>query len=311
MKHQLSKISALDTIKSLKEAEADLVRPEGNDGKRVYVQVRPQDIIERLELFQPRRPGYGLRKVDTQHVNRLATRITRKGELDPVLVVKLGAKWVVVDGHHRIAAYLKLKYKSPIKCEWFAGTVREAMDESLIRNEKTHLQVEQADKAEAAWTRTLMDWNGKEWSSSKSQVVTLTGASDGTVAQMRRAVKWHANYKTGADKHPTGEKLFTALGPDLRRHSWNKVKTVLLDLAPKEWDMNDAAAKLARNLVTRMTTKLSDDPEVTARALWLYDRDLCPNLVRALQEVMRSEKEAEGDEEFWEPYKRAGVVVDD
>ncbi|MFK4503544.1 glycosyltransferase A (GT-A) superfamily protein (DUF2064 family) [Bradyrhizobium japonicum] len=311
MKHQLSKITALETIKSLKEAEADLTRPEGHGGKPVYVQVRPQDIVERLELFQPRRPGYGLRKVDTQHVNRLATRITRKGELDPVLVVKIGAKWVVVDGHHRLAAYLKLKYKSTIKCEWFAGTVREAMDESLLRNEKTHLQVEQADKAEAAWTRTLMDWNGKGWSASKAQVVTLTGASDGTVAQMRRALKWHTNYKTGADKHPTGEKLFTALGSDLRRHSWNKVKSVLLDLAPKEWDMNDAAAKLARSLVTRMTTKLSEDPEVTARALWLYNRDLCPDLVKALQKVMKSEREAEGDEEFWEPYKRAGVVSDD
>ncbi|SFN95487.1 ParB-like nuclease domain-containing protein [Bradyrhizobium sp. Ghvi] len=311
MKHQLSKISALDTIKALKEAEADLVRPEGSDGKPVYAHVPPQDIAERLELFQPRRPGYGLRKVDTQHVNALATRITRKGELDPVLVVKLGSKWVVVDGHHRIAAYQKLKYKAPIKCEWFAGTVREAMDESLRRNEKTHLRVEQADKAEAAWTRTLMDWDGKGWSSSKAQVVTLTGASDGTVAQMRRVVKWHDNYKTGVDKHPTGEKLFRALGPDLRRHSWNKAKMVLLDLAPKEWDMNDAAAKLARGLVTRMTTKLSEDPEVTARALWLYDRDLCPNLVKALQDVMRSEKEAEGDEEFWEPYKRVGLVSDD
>jgi hypothetical protein len=75
--------------------------------------------------------------------------------------------------------------------------------------------------------------------------------------------------------------------------------------------MNDAAAKLARNLVTRMTTKLSDDPEVTARALWLYNRDLCPDLVKALQKVMKSEREAEGDEEFWEPYKRAGVVSDD
>jgi hypothetical protein len=79
---------------------------------------------------------------------------------------------------------------------------------------------------------------------------------------------------------------------------------VLLDLTPKEWDMNEAAAKLARNLVTRMTTKLSDDPEVTARALWLYDRDLCPKLIEALQEHMRSEEEEERDLEDKAAYER-------
>ena len=34
-------------------------------------------------------------------------------------------------------------------------------------------------------------------------------------------------------------------------------------------------------------------PEVTARALWLYDRDLCPQLIEALQKHMGSEEEAE------------------
>ncbi|MBR0971875.1 ParB/RepB/Spo0J family partition protein [Bradyrhizobium japonicum] len=306
MKHQLSKITPLETAKALHVAESQLERPEVTNGAPVYVQVRPHDIGERLELFQPRRPGYGLREVDTEYVKRLATRITRKGELDPVLVVKLAGRWVVVDGHHRLAAYRKLKLTTPIKCEWFAGTAREAMDAALLRNEKIHLPVEQADKSEAAWTRTLLDWNGKGWNSSKADIVKLTGASDGTVAQMRRVVKWHANFKSGVEKHPTGEKLSTALGPDLRRFSWNKVKTVLLDITPREWDMNEEAAKLARNLVMRMTTKLSDDPEVTARALWLYNRHLCPMLVEALQAVMRSEQEAERDLEDQEAYGRLG-----
>jgi hypothetical protein len=132
MKHQLGKISPRDTAQALKIAEAQLERPEVSNGGPVFVQVRPQDIKERLELFQPRRPGWGTRTLDAKHVNSLATRITRKGELDPVVVVKLSSDWVVVDGHHRIAAYLKLKWKDTIKCEWFAGTVRDATDEMLI-----------------------------------------------------------------------------------------------------------------------------------------------------------------------------------
>lgn len=294
MKHQLGKITVRDAAEALKTAEAQLEQPDATNGGPVYVQVRPQDIKERLEIFQPRRPGYGLRKVDARHVNNLKTRIERKGELDPVLVVKLGRQWVVVDGHHRVAAYLKLNRKEPIKCEWFPGSVREAADESLRRNEKAHLEVDQGDKHEEAWKRTLLGWG------SKSEVVKLTGASDGTVAHMRRTVKSHRDFnKTEQEPHrrQIGEKLHMRLGADLRVHSWNKVKEVLLDLSPHEVDENAAAANLSRNLRTRMTNKLSEDPEVTARALWLYDRDLCPKLVEALQQHIRERQQIEKAEE--------------
>jgi ParB-like nuclease family protein len=291
MKYQLGKISVRDTAEALKIAEAQLERPEVTNGGPVYVQVRPQDIRERLELFQPRRPGYGLRTLDTRHVGKLAVRIERK-DMDPVLVVKLGREWVVVDGHHRLAAYRKLKHAESIKCEWFAGTVREATDESLRRNEKTHLEVQQGDKHEEAWKRTLLGWG------SKRDVVKLTGCGDGTVAKMRRAMRSHREYnkKVQSDTDRLwGEKLHTQLGADLRVHAWSKVNRILLDLSPKQWDMNDAAARLANNITLRLTNKLSEDPEVTARALWLYDRDMYPALIEALQKHMREQQDEERD----------------
>jgi hypothetical protein len=294
MKHQLSKIRVIDTQRALREAEAQLVRPERNEGRPAFVHVPPQDIRERLELFQPRRPGWGTRTLETKHVNELAKRIKLKGDMDPVLIVKIGNQWVVVDGHHRLAAYRKLKHTDPIKCQWFAGSARAAMDESLRRNEKTHLRVVQGDKAEAAWARTLMDWDGNSWRTSKKQVVTLTGCSEGVVAHMRRVVRWHHGHVTRQEQTPMGETLCQALGDDLRKHSWNKVHGVAVGLTPKQSNLNEAAAKLARNLTTRMTTKLSEDPEVTAHALWLYDRDLCPALLDALQR--RIDKEAKGEQ---------------
>jgi hypothetical protein len=297
MKHYLSKITVHDTVKALREAERELERPEVTNGGPVYVQVRPQDIGQRLELFQPRRPGWGTRELDTKHVSKLKTRIDRKGELDPVLIVKLGSAWVVVDGHHRVAAYVKLKRTEPIKCEWFAGTVREAMDAGLRRNEKTHLEVDQADKAEAAWTRTLLDWNGAKWRTSRRDMVELTGCGDGTVAHMRRIVKWHYNSRTGAaDQHPMGETLCKALGHDLSMHSWNRVKEEAVGFTPKQRDANEAAAALARNLDNRMPILRTTDPEVTAQALWLYDRDMCSALADALQR--RVEKEAKGEQDL-------------
>ena len=311
MKHQLSKIAFSTPQRLCTPLKRSLERPEATNGGPVFVQVRPQDVSERLELFQPRRPGYGTRTLDTKHVNNLAVRIQRK-DMDPVLVVKLrtanpytgvvdGHEWVVVDGHHRLAAYRKLKHAAPIKCEWFSGTVREATDESLRRNEKTHLLVQQGDKAEEAWKRTLLGWG------SKRDVVKLTGCGEGTVAKMRRAVKCHREFnkteQSDADRL-WGEKLNTGLGADLRVHTWSKVNGVILDLTPKEWDVNDAAAKMARNLVMRMTDKLSEDPEVTARALWLYDPDLCPQLVEALQVHMGKHQEAERAEEDEADYGR-------
>lgn len=294
MKHQLSKLTVADTESALLSAEARLVRPEVNGGGPAYVQVKPKDIGECLELFQPRRPGYGTRTLETKYVNELATRITRKGELDPVTVVKLknglkrgGYEWIVVDGHHRIAAYLKLKRKETITCEWFAGSAREAADESLSRNEKIHLRVDQGDKAEEAWKRTLLGWG------SKAEVVGITGCGEGTVAKMRRAAARYQKHVSGAEKTPMGEKLYNAFRGGLREHKWSAVNRVLLDLTPTEWNAHDAAVKLSRNLTMRMTNKLSENPEVTAEALWLYDRTMCPELVEALKKRIGSEGEAE------------------
>jgi hypothetical protein len=197
-----------------------------------------------------------------------------------------------VDGHHRLAAYGKLKHTEEIKCEWFAGTAREAWDESVRRNEKIHLEVQQGDKAEAAWARTVVDWNGATWNTGKAEMVKLTGCSDGIVARMRKCVRCHADFnkreQTPKD-HLLGERLHTKLGPDLRRHTWTAVNRTYRDLKPEEQNKADYAAKLANLLNRRMTNLLSNDPEVTAQALWLYDEDLCPALVDALQRRIESE----------------------
>ena len=160
-----------------------------------------------------------------------------------------------------------------------------------------HKRIDQGDKAEAAWTWTLLDWDGNnKWSSSKSQVVSLTGCSEGVVAHMRRVVRWHHEQATGQVQTPMGETLCKALGHDLSMHSWNRVKEEAVGFTPKQRDANEAAAALARNLDNRMPILRTTDPEVTAQALWLYDRDMCSALADALQR--RVEKEAKGEQDL-------------
>jgi ParB-like nuclease domain len=138
-------------------------------------------------LFQPREFSYGARDVDPRHVGRLATLIKNLGELDPPIVVKLGKRWVVVDGHHRIAAYQQQRWPDQIKCLWFRGTAQEAADESQRQNSKIKLEVPLADKQEAAWKRTLTDPKGGVWS--RAYLSRLCGIAEGTIALMRRVAQ--------------------------------------------------------------------------------------------------------------------------
>lgn len=274
MKNRPSQINASVVADALQEAEQELEQPTSTE-RPLYVNVKPADIRVRLELFQPRRFSAGLKEVDPKHVKDLETRILRKGDLDPILIIKLRG-WVVVDGHHRLEAYRRLKRKTAIKCEWFTGTVREAADESLRRNELIKLPISHSDKQEEAWRRTLNGWG------SKNDVVQLTGVSEGIVAMMRRVVKQHRTQET-----PAGRELRQKLGPRLDTLSWSRVRMEWVGLTPSDFSLEEEAAKLARNLSKRMTNKLSENPEVTARALWLYDRNMCGDLVRALETVVK------------------------
>jgi hypothetical protein len=312
MKHQLGKskttevtpsqINAATAAKALAQAEKELVKPPSaaeepqwiggahithTDG-RVYVDLNTKQIATRIELFQPRRFSAGLRAVDPHHVKKLKTRIDRKGELDPVLVVRLGDEWVCVDGHHRIAAYGQKKPNGTIiKCEWFRGSALEAANESLKRNEVIKLPVNQSDRFEEAWRRTVNGWG------SKREVVELTGTSEGVVAMMRRVVKQHGEQST-----PHGRELRAKLGPDLSTYSWSRVRAewVGIEMTPGERDKQADAAKLARRINNKLTNLLSMDAAVTAEALWIYDQDLCRELVEELKQCVEREtrRETEG-----------------
>jgi hypothetical protein len=263
----------------LKEAERVLVRPKPTDVTELRIE--PRRIKTKTALFQPREFSYGARDVDTEHVNKLkrAAEIAG-GDLDPILVIKLGNNWVCVDGHHRLAAYGH--YHGAVPCVWFDGTVSEAVDESMERNKKLKLNVPQQDRLEAAWWRVLA---GRM---SKREICKLCSVSDGTVAQMRRIARQ-------AEASDVRGRLFRkrlevregsprAGRKALRTLSWSLAKLKHLGLEKKDITDETKAARLARRINARMTDTLSRDPNITARALRLYD----PKLPKALMEFWRT-----------------------
>ena len=174
------------------------------------VELLPSEVQMRPELFQPREFSFGLRATDRDHVKKLARAIGIQGELDPIVVIKLGKKFVCVDGHHRLEAYRAEKWVKPIKCEWFSGSVREAVDESVTRNAKDRLNVPQADRLEVAWKRVLLGWG------SKAEIVRLCCVGDGTVAHMRRVMK------LGREVTKQGKEFRNRLGFHLTETSWSQ-----------------------------------------------------------------------------------------
>jgi ParB-like chromosome segregation protein Spo0J len=256
----------------VKRATKEIQRPSKEDGLTVLVHA--QDVDTRPELFQPRIFAHGLQEVDESNVHKLMRRIGTVGELDPVVVVKLGARWVCVDGHHRLEAYRRLKWKEPIKAAWFPGDVRAALDHAVISNEVVKLDIPDRDRYEVAWQRVVLGWG------SKAEIARLADVSERLVGNMRMI---KAKYDKGDD---FSKQFRTLLGAELKAVTWRRAKMAHDGVTPGQMDKHEAAQKLAKELGRRLHHKLSEDPEVTAIALALYDRHLPQPLAGELQKFV-------------------------
>src|SRR5262249_15184435 len=226
--------------KVLAEAEKAFGRCDLKRGNRKYVSLRTSEIKKRLELFQPREFSYGARSVDGDWVKELARRIGIHGELDPVLVIRLGKEWVCVDGHHRIAAYRVRNHKKPIRCEWFAGTPAEAVDECMRRNSKDHLPIPLEDRCEEAWRRVLLSQG------SKKEISAACSISTSTVANMRKA-------KRDYERDP---KFAARVGRPLLETSWGLMLLARGNVDEKLIDLDESAEQLARTIRRRLSDLL-------------------------------------------------------
>lgn len=160
--------------------------PRGDQPERLPM----SSIKQATGLFQPRYDSiaYAPGRSDG-HVKGLA-RIVRAGrDLDPVTVVALGNEWFLVDGHHRLAAYAEAgrggDYAVPVRIENsdLRGQARLdwAIALSFADNQKSRLNISDADKADGAWRAVASGAEG-----SKRDLAATFGVSESTIANMRR-----------------------------------------------------------------------------------------------------------------------------
>ena len=166
----------------------------------------PVDTLTVLpELFQPRkteehgskRPTRSARDagvVFSEHVAKLAMHLGERGtDLDPILALRVGEQNIVIDGHHRRAAYIQ-KGRHDIPVQWFPGSPMAAYIEAGRQNFKDVAQSSEATKSQRAWDMvcSTLPWT-------REQIMTASAASRSNVGNMRRAFK---EYKQRGEEPP-------------------------------------------------------------------------------------------------------------
>lgn len=210
-------------------------------------------------LFQPR-------GTDEQHIALLAKAIQSRGSVEPILVLQAGDEAVVIDGHHRRAAYAKAKVRDGIPVTYFDGTVDEALAEAGRANSRTKLPMTNSERLNFAWRLVLMGAH------SKATIVDSASVSNGTVGNMRKVKEALGDAASGHDNWWRAQRA--AKGMPSYDESEDEREERLEALA------QGYADKLSRAL----GAKLRNNTEIAARALAIhFGRRLGP-LLKDLRE---------------------------
>lgn len=157
-----------------------------NEGKpaRTEETLPLSEIIARPDLFQVRGT------TDAKHVADLADIIrSTESDLDPLLLIELGEEAVVVNGHHRVAAYRAVYGDSdpthPVPVRWFVGNPVQALTKATGENSKSCLVMTREQRKDAATRLAGMVGTAL----SKAELSRVTGLSTTTIAEIRAGLK--------------------------------------------------------------------------------------------------------------------------
>jgi ParB-like chromosome segregation protein Spo0J len=249
------------------------------------VRLRLKEIRTAERAFQPRDIETAWLALDS-HVKALteAVKNAEGNAFDPITVWWSGLHWYVIDGHHRMKAYLRAKKEDEkLKIETvpvnvFEGTIELAIQEAVTLNSKDKLPMSKADKLERAWKLVCLNADGM----TKEQIVKATTVSERTVANMRRERRTLLQH---------GE-------ADLLALTW---VDVLAHGRPAshddEWQERQAI-QWQKRLVKHFGKKFAEQPEIAARALELYSARLPEELVRLWPEEARRAVQEDEELEF-------------
>ncbi len=236
-----AQLSDLDRSISRLEAEQTDFHPTAFDRTRLPL----AELTLLPDVFGARGP-----KLNEYHLGQLGRALAQRRDLDPVLVVAIGPRTVVVDGYHRVEAYDRDK-RGEVPVSYFNGTVREALLEAASRNSRAVLQMSNGQRQDLAWQLVNANFTLK-------QVTNSTGISRAQVGIMRRAKK--ALGDDAAEEQTWYGARRRAEGKELVEWNDEELRVML------EARMQAVADKMRR----AFSNKLATQPEIFAGATAIF-----------------------------------------
>lgn len=163
----------------LEQLERDWQKP---DAPTLPKHLDPEEITVMPDLYQARGSQGGQGGVTAPLHSLKLSKTLERTELDPIVILRVGAKNIVIDGHHRLEAYRKAKRSVPVT--YFEGSPSEALVEAGRENAKDRLPMLPSEKSQRAWSLVR-----EEVKLSKAQIMVAASVSDGTVGSMRRVLR--------------------------------------------------------------------------------------------------------------------------
>lgn len=259
------------------------------------------------ELFQPRDMRHDLIQ-STYHIESLVKAIdaNETHTLDPVTIWWTGDSWVVIDGHHRLDAYItyqeNLKKPSPrqgrhkhmsqtkreaslvivqIPVTVFNGTMLEATLHATAANSQDKLPMSKDSKLTRAWQFVTGEWKGLTLKS----IAKCCAINDRTVSNMRAV--WRNAQATSNEGQLS----------ELKSLSWKQARHWDKDAEKATWGDKEVEAETNRLrdiLVKTFGKTLLPKASMFAEALERYS----PALAVELGKRLRHEEIYGWDEDF-------------
>lgn len=263
----LCELSAADALARL---EAEMAEGGQVDDSAATATLPPSAIEVVEALFQPR-------TIAEHHLSAIIAAVKAGRTIEPLLVYQVGARVVLLDGHHRLEAYQRSRAAIPVPVKFFNGTLQEAVLAARKANSAPKLAMSPAERANDAWRLV------KLWRFTKSQICDAANVSDLLVAAMRRALK-ALGAEAASDCETWREARQQAEGKEGWTGMTESERDARLAMIAEDW---------ARRLGKAVGSKMANNPELAAMALGRYFGRRLPDVFHRLRDYV-SEEPTEG-----------------